>query len=48
MSERVYVTGAQKAAARAVVKRTLAKGKIVPSVITKIANAPAKSESGTR
>jgi hypothetical protein len=43
VARKVYVTGAQKAAARTIMKRDAAKGRASRSAVTKIANAKASS-----
>jgi hypothetical protein len=47
MARTVYVTGAQKDAARLIVDRSLARGKPVPEPIRKIADAALQSTNGT-
>ena len=43
MAKQVYVTAAQKKAAKAVVERSAAKGRVVSANVRKIADAPSKS-----
>jgi hypothetical protein len=43
MAKQVYVTAAQKKAAKAVVERSAAKGRVVSASVRKIADAPSKS-----
>lgn len=47
MARTVYVTGAQKDAARLIVERSQARGKPVPDAIRKIAAATVQSTNGT-
>ncbi len=47
MASTVYVTGAQKDAARLIVERSRARGKPVPEPIRKIAEATMRSTNGT-
>ncbi len=47
MARTVYVTGAQRDAARLIVERSRARGKPVPEAIRKIAEAALQTTNGT-